>query len=77
MENTILFIYSDDYLKHKTGGEHPESPERLKSIVSYLYESDIINYLDIKKPEPASLNRIEKIHTKEYIKTFRYRKTTD
>jgi acetoin utilization deacetylase AcuC-like enzyme len=67
MNNKILLIYSDEYLKHNTGPSHPESPERLKSIMTYLTKSDLMKRLVILEPNPASLEWIEEIHSVTYI----------
>ncbi len=67
MSDKILLIYSDEFLKHDTGFDHPESPARLRSIISYLNENELKKSLDIVEPEPAPLEWIRENHSQEYI----------
>ncbi len=65
-------IYSDDFLKHKTGSFHPECPQRLTAIVNHLQQvswGDRVSWVS-----PTSLTQrdvipyLEKIHLPSYIK---------
>ena len=71
MDNKILLMYSDEYLKHDTGRGHPENPERLKSIISHLSGSDLMKYLVILEPEPSPLKWIMEVHSEEYINSIK------
>lgn len=64
------FIYDDRYLLHDTGGEHPESPERLKVIYSHLVETGIIDKLTLIKAARANQRWIETVHNIHYIMRF-------
>jgi acetoin utilization deacetylase AcuC-like enzyme len=65
------FVYSDIYLKHKTGPRHPERPQRLTTIVSSLekYLSDENSKLQLMSPKPFSetLEWLTTIHSPEYV----------
>jgi acetoin utilization deacetylase AcuC-like enzyme/formylglycine-generating enzyme required for sulfatase activity len=65
------FIYSDIYLKHKTGPRHPEKPQRLTAIVSSLekYLSDENSKLQLISPKPFSdtIDWLTTVHSPEYI----------
>lgn len=61
------FVYHDDYLAHLTGLGHPERPERLKSIISFLEDSSLIKKLIRIEPVKAELEWIEEIHGRQYI----------
>jgi len=61
------FVYDKIYLKHLTGRGHPERPQRLTAIVSYLKQKGIYQQLALIKPFPASTDWIETIHSKKYI----------
>jgi acetoin utilization deacetylase AcuC-like enzyme len=65
------FIYHPDYLKHDTGHQHPERPERLTAIVSRLKESGFWEKLIHLDPSPASLEQIEYVHEKDYVEAVK------
>ncbi|NBD32749.1 MAG: histone deacetylase [Cyanobacteria bacterium] len=67
----LPIIYSDQFLKHRTGRLHPERPERLKAIVEALRTTFKKNELDWQEPTPHQ-NRdirawVEKLHSPEYV----------
>jgi len=61
------FIYSSEYLNHRTGLGHPESPDRLKTIVRSLSNSPIWSSLYEVIPKPASEENINLVHHQDYI----------
>lgn len=61
------FVYHEDYLRHDTK-HHPESAERLISIVRKLEERGLTAKLEKVLPEPASPEQIEYVHTGSYLK---------
>ncbi len=65
-QKTTGIIYHPDYLKHETG-LHPETKERLVSIMSHLRKTGMMEQLDLIEPRCAELNEIEYIHTPGYI----------
>lgn len=64
-------IYSDDFLKHKTGAFHPECPERLSAIVNTLKQVSWGDRLSWVSPTPLTqrdvIPYLEKIHPPSYI----------
>lgn len=58
-------IYHPDYLKHRTGEGHPESPARLSSIMNRLNETGLLKQLTIIEPRPAIEEEILLVHAKE------------
>ncbi len=60
-------IYSDHFLHHDPGQGHPESPERLKSIIRYLKNNPQFKNLEFIEPKPASISHIRDVHSEEYI----------
>ena len=64
-------IYSEEFLNHKTGAFHPESPERLKAIVNSLKQVSWSDSLSWYSPTPLSerevIPHILKVHTPDYI----------
>ena len=67
----LSIIYSEDFLKHRTGRLHPERPERLKAIVDALQASFSGDELHWQQPTPHLdrniLSWVEKLHTPEYV----------
>ena len=67
----LSIIYSEDFLKHRTGRLHPERPERLKAIVDALQASFSGDELHWQQPTPYGdrniLSWVEKLHTPEYV----------
>ncbi len=60
-------IFDNKYLRHNTGGGHPERPERLSAIKSKLIDNRLYDYL-LKIPEKkAETSTIAEIHSSKYI----------
>ena len=64
------FLYDERYLRHDTGSNHPESPERLKAIYQGIKDADLLPELTLIHARRAELKWIETIHSKNYIKRF-------
>jgi len=58
-------IFHPKYLDHKQFGTHPESPDRLNSILTRLEDEELIE--DVLIPEPAEREILEKTHTPRYL----------
>lgn len=63
----VGFAYHPLFIEHETGPFHPESPERLKAIVSRLRETGLIGKLEPIEPLPADLSWIETVHDPSYV----------
>ncbi|HEX9970586.1 MAG TPA: histone deacetylase [bacterium] len=70
MKRTGL-VYHEDYLLHHAGSLHPESPERLQSIMNYLAETKLLTKLNRIEPYPAAIDWIATIHSRDYIESIR------
>ncbi len=57
-------VYHPLYLEHKAGREHPESPQRLASIVEGL---SLKGMNDFVVPESAPEERVLKVHDEKYL----------
>lgn len=66
MADTAL-IYHPDYLEHLTGEGHPESPERLVSIMDRLDKTGLLKELTVIEPKPATEDDILLIHSKRHF----------
>ncbi|AFZ29606.1 histone deacetylase superfamily [Gloeocapsa sp. PCC 7428] len=69
-------IYSDEFLDHKTGRFHPETPGRLSAIATALKQSKFAHRIEWRSPtsltESPALALVEQIHAAEYINLVRY-----
>lgn len=64
---TTGFFSHDDYTKHVMGAEHPECPERLSAIISYLADTGLDQTLDWVKPEEATRDQLLLAHPDGYL----------
>lgn len=71
--NTIGFVYHEEYLKHDTGPEHVECPERLRAIIGHLDKTGMMKNFRQLRPVPASLDWIQKVHPTSYIQMIERR----
>ena len=67
---STAIVYDPIYLEHYQPG-HPESPQRLKAIMSALDGSPIKPRLTPLEPKPVSLERLHRVHTPEYVSHIR------
>ncbi|MFW6141632.1 MAG: histone deacetylase family protein [Candidatus Saliniplasma sp.] len=58
-------IFHPKYLEHRQHGTHPESPDRLRSILSRLEGEKLIE--DVLIPESAEREILEKTHAPRYL----------
>jgi acetoin utilization deacetylase AcuC-like enzyme len=69
-------IYSENFLKHKTGSLHPEKPERLTAIVKALKAASWQNSLDWQLPTPINardvLSFVKQTHSHKYIEAIQH-----
>jgi acetoin utilization deacetylase AcuC-like enzyme len=63
------FVYHDTFVKHEMSKGHPESPDRLRSAMSYVTKAKLIDNDDanLLTPEPVNLDLVYTIHDKQYI----------
>lgn len=69
----LPIIYSDEFLEHKTGRYHPETPERLTAIVNALEKAAFAEKLAWQAPTPVAekpslMPLLTKAHSPAYIK---------
>ncbi|HEY4485302.1 MAG TPA: histone deacetylase [Nitrospiria bacterium] len=63
--DSVGLIYHPDYLLHDPGGNHPESPDRLRAIMSRLEETGLLARLTVTRPAPPRpdlTNWIDRVH---------------
>lgn len=67
----VGFIYNDIFLKHKTPQWHPETSERLVSILNHLKNSELWEKLIHIKPRKADYEDIALAHARRYIEKIK------
>lgn len=67
----LPIIYSEAFLRHKTGSTHPEKPERLTAIVEALKSASWASQLLWQLPNPVDEHRVLKmvktVHSLEHL----------
>src|SRR5690606_41674509 len=64
---TTAFFSHHDCQKHNMGPEHPESPERLASILAYLADTNLQQELDWIRPEEITRDQLLTVHPASYL----------
>jgi len=68
----VPILYTDDFLQHRTGRFHPESPARLEAIVAALKSAPWAGELQWQTPTPLQqrpelMPLLERVHAPRYI----------
>lgn len=71
MNRKVAFIYDDIFLKHETPPGHPESKERLISIINYLKKEGLWDKLIHVQPRKATEEEIALVHEPRYIEKIK------
>ena len=69
--NTGL-VYDPDYLLHDAGEGHPERPDRLKAIIAYLEQEDLLKSLYQIPPQLISNQWLLEVHTENYLQELEF-----
>ncbi len=64
---TTAFFSHDDCARHNMGAEHPESPQRMAAIISYLADTELAQTLDWIKPEEITRDQLLAVHPERYL----------
>lgn len=64
---TTAFFSHDDCQKHIMGPDHPESPERLAAIISYIADTGVAQQLDWVRPEEITRDQLAMVHPEGYL----------
>lgn len=65
------FVYDEVYLRHQTGGGHPERPERLSAILRRLEKTGLLGRTAQLQPAPAEEKWLTAVHAPEYVEHVR------
>jgi acetoin utilization deacetylase AcuC-like enzyme len=66
----VGLAYSDAFLDHDTG-DHPESPERLRAIMSQLARSGLLARVEVIAPPHATEQELTLVHNEALIYSIR------
>ena len=61
------FLFHEDCLKHFTGTGHPERPERLQNLITYLRKTELLSDLVEIAATPGETDWVKQIHPNSYI----------
>ena len=72
VERTLrtFWVYSPEFLNHNSGLSHPESPERLRSILDRLAKDGTLEHMALLNAAPASDDELALVHTRRHIDTI-------
>ena len=59
-----------DCVRHEMGEGHPESPERLRSVLAYLEQSGLSKKLVSREAPEATASQLERVHAPEYVEAI-------
>ncbi len=65
-----MIVYSKRFLDHHLDG-HPESRDRLESIIKYLHDKGVFDVLPLNEPEPALEEDILRVHSKSHLERMK------
>jgi len=60
-------ITHPDCVRHEMGDGHPESPQRLRSVLKALEGSGLASRLLAREAREASREELERVHSKDYV----------
>jgi acetoin utilization deacetylase AcuC-like enzyme len=66
---TTAIIYTEKYLAHNPGRDHPESPQRLMVIMQELKANGFFEkgFCSLVKPEKGTIEDLKLVHEEDYI----------
>jgi acetoin utilization deacetylase AcuC-like enzyme len=67
----VGFVYGEVFLNHRPPAWHPDSPDRLLSIVSTLKAGGLWSRMAIIPPRRATEGDIARVHTREYLEKIK------
>lgn len=78
-EKKMGFVYDALFLQHELEKGHPESPDRLRSIIRLMEQSGLLQQLIRIQSKNDILMELALIHTTEHIRALatRYKKSND
>jgi acetoin utilization deacetylase AcuC-like enzyme len=63
---TVLLTHPD-CMRHEMGAGHPESPQRLKSILDAVESSGLAAKLHLREAPEAAREHLERVHEREHV----------
>ena len=63
----VALITHDDCVRHDMGGGHPESPQRLQSVLAALERAHLSSHMSVREAREATREEIERVHSPQYV----------
>lgn len=63
----FAYIYDPLFAKHDPGPGHPECPQRVLSIQTYLEAQGFFKQFETINPSPAAIDQVALVHSRAYI----------
>ena len=63
----IALITHDDCVRHDMGGGHPESPQRLQSVLAALEAAHLSSHMSVREAREATREELERVHSAQYV----------
>jgi acetoin utilization deacetylase AcuC-like enzyme len=63
---TVLLTHPDCVL-HEMGAGHPESPQRLRSVLAAIEASGLARSLDLREAPAATREELERVHERDHV----------
>jgi acetoin utilization deacetylase AcuC-like enzyme len=64
-------VYHPDFLKHEMGAGHPESPDRLRAIMTRLQSAGVLDRVTQIEPRMATEEWIVQVHSPAYVRRLK------
>jgi acetoin utilization deacetylase AcuC-like enzyme len=62
-----VFLTHPDCVLHEMGAGHPESPQRLRSVLAALESSGLARALDLREAPAATREQLERVHERDHV----------
>lgn len=67
----LLLAWSETFITHDAGPDHPENSIRIKHLISKLQSSDWSNQIELVKVVKATVDAVSAVHNPKYVEAIR------
>jgi acetoin utilization deacetylase AcuC-like enzyme len=67
---SVALITHEDCVRHEMGAGHPESPERLRAVLSSLESAHLASHMSVREARIARREELERVHPAEYVEAI-------
>jgi acetoin utilization deacetylase AcuC-like enzyme len=65
----VLIVYDEEYTRHLARTNHPESPDRVRSVAERLRDEGMLE--ELLKPRAATVEELTLVHPEQYVERVR------